>query len=91
MNKYHASHGHRERRLVAVEDIHIRDKVIKRLLSRDYHQIDAMRASFEEGRDEVEVVLHPRVGGGFSVEDGRHRVIAAILAGVGVVEAEIVA
>jgi len=91
MSKYHASHGNRERRFVALEEIHIRDKVIKRLLNRDYHQIDAMRASFEEGRDDVEVVLHPRVGGGFSVEDGRHRVIAAMLAGVGGLEADIVA
>jgi len=38
----------------------------------------------------VRVVLRPHCGGGYEVEDGRHRVIAAKLAGVGFIEAIVV-
>ena len=38
----------------------------------------------------VRVVLRPRFGGGYNVEDGRHRVIAAKLADAGFIEALII-
>ena len=42
---------------------------------------------YENGADMVRVVLHDRVGGGYNIDDGRHRVLAAKLAGIGFIEA----
>jgi ParB-like chromosome segregation protein Spo0J len=38
----------------------------------------------------VRVVLRPRFGGGYNIEDGRHRVIAAKQAGIAFIEAKLV-
>jgi len=75
---------------VALADIYISDNTVQKLLLRDGAQIEAMRQQFENGEDTVRVVLHDRAGGGYNIEDGRHRVIAAKLADVGFIEALIV-
>ncbi|MBX9770684.1 MAG: ParB/RepB/Spo0J family partition protein [Candidatus Obscuribacterales bacterium] len=73
---------------VAVDDIFVSEKNIQRVL-RDKSQIEKMRRDFESGRHMVRVVLHPRAQGGYDVEDGRHRVIAAKAAGVEYIDAVI--
>ncbi len=75
---------------ISLADIHIPDSTVAKLLARDFHQIDEMRQRFENGESVFRVVLHERASGGFYIEDGRHRVIAAKLANVGFVEAEVV-
>lgn len=75
---------------VSLCDIFISDSTWGKLLDRDGGQIEQMRAQFEDGVEMVRVVLRPRFGGGYNVEDGRHRVIAAKLADVGFIEAIIV-
>jgi hypothetical protein len=75
---------------ISLEDIHIPEATIAKLLARDFHQIDGMRQRFENGQSVFRVVLHERASGGYYIEDGRHRVIAAKLANAGFVEAEIV-
>lgn len=73
---------------VAVDDIFVSEKNIQRVL-RDKTQIEKMRRDFESGRKMVRVVLHPRASGGYDVEDGRHRVIAAKAAGITYIDAVI--
>lgn len=75
---------------VALDQCHIADNVVTHLLARDFGQIEAMRVQIEDGKEMVRVVLRGRVSGGYNVEDGRHRVIAAKLAGMTFVEALIV-
>lgn len=74
---------------VAVEEIHVPESTWMKV-TRDAGQIDRMRADFESERVMVRVVLRRRFGGGYNIEDGRHRVIAAKLAGAGFIEAIIV-
>lgn len=81
---------HEETVWVALEEIHVPEKTWAKVSSRDAGQIDLMRADFESGRSMVRVVLRRRCGGGYNIEDGRHRVIAAKLAGVAHIEAIIV-
>lgn len=71
---------------VAVDDIFVSEKNIQRVL-RDKTQIEKMRRDFESGRKMTRVVLHPRALGGYDVEDGRHRVIAAKAAGITYIDA----
>jgi hypothetical protein len=75
---------------VALEEIHVPEKTWAKVSGRDAGQIDRMRVDFESGRSMVRVVLRHRFGGGYNIEDGRHRVIAAKLAGVAYIEAIIV-
>lgn len=75
---------------IALDEIHLKEATIAKLLARDGQQIDAMRERFEDGADMVRVVLHERVSGGYTIEDGRHRVIAAKLAHVGFIEAIVI-
>lgn len=75
---------------VALCEVFVSDSTWRKLIERDGAQIEAMRQDFEDGRKAVRVVLRSRAGGGYNVEDGRHRVIAAKLAGVGCIEALIV-
>lgn len=75
---------------VSLSDIYMADSTWEKLLDRDGGQIEEMRAQFEDGAEMVRVVLRPRFGGGYNIEDGRHRVIAAKLADVGFIEAIIV-
>ena len=75
---------------VSLSEVHIAQSTWDTLLERDHGQIERMRQDFENDRPMVRVVLRPRVGGGYNVEDGRHRVIAATLAGAGFIEARIV-
>lgn len=75
---------------VALEDIYISDATWEKLLRRDGQQIDAMRDRFERGLGMVRVVLHYRESGGYTIEDGRHRVIAAKLADAGFIEAIVI-
>lgn len=76
--------------LVKVEDIHMPERTVKKLMRRERAEIERMRADFEFDRDVFRVVLRPRFGGGYLVEDGRHRVIAARLAGASMIEALVV-
>ncbi|MCA0315204.1 MAG: hypothetical protein LCH63_15420 [Candidatus Melainabacteria bacterium] len=75
---------------VNLADVYMSDAAVEKLLARDGQQIEAYRQAYENGEDMVRVVLRPRFGGGYNVEDGRHRVIAAKQAGVGFIEALIV-
>jgi len=87
-NRKNGQHNNEEIVEVAVDEIFVSEKNIQRVL-RDAGQIEKMRRDFESGRKMVRVVLHPRALGGYDVEDGRHRVIAAKVAGVGYIEAVI--
>jgi len=88
--------SHREDRFgaatswVALEDIHISDLEVAKLLARDFHQINEMRQRIERGEELMPVSLHERASGGYSIGDGRHRVVAARLAGSCSVAAEVV-
>lgn len=75
---------------VRLDEIHVPERTWERIMRKDHAQIERMREDFESGRDMVRVVLRARYGGGYNVEDGRHRVIAAKLAGLGFIEAIIV-
>jgi len=76
--------------VVALADVFMTDATIAKLLARDAAQIERYRQAYEYSEDMVRVVLRPRVGGGYNVEDGRHRVIAAKQAGIGFIEAKLV-
>lgn len=75
---------------VALDEIYISEATWEKLLRRDSQQIEAMRDRFERGLDMVRVVLHHRASGGYTIEDGRHRVIAAKLGGAGFIEAIVI-
>ncbi len=75
---------------VDLNEVFISESTVQKLLDRDGGQIEQMRVDFEDGREMVRCVLRPRAGGGYNVEDGRHRVIAAKLAGVCFIEALVV-
>jgi hypothetical protein len=75
---------------VALDHVYVPERTIERILRKDHGQIEKMRGDFEDGHTFVRVVLRPRFGGGYNVEDGRHRVIAAKLAGERFIEAIIV-
>jgi ParB-like chromosome segregation protein Spo0J len=76
--------------LVSLNDINVPQRTWEKILRKDRGQVERMRADIESGRTMVRVVLRPRTGGGYDIEDGRHRVIAAKLAGAGFIEALIV-
>jgi hypothetical protein len=75
---------------VSLDEVYVPERTWQKIMRKDRGQIERMRADFESGRDMVRVVLRPRFGGGYNVEDGRHRVIAAKLAGCGCIEAVVV-
>lgn len=75
---------------VALSEIYVSDSTWGKLIDRDGGQIELMRQEYEAGGEMVRVVLRPRFGGGYNVEDGRHRVIAAKLADAGFIEAIII-
>lgn len=85
-----SSNGRAETVWVNLDDVYVPERTWQKILRKDRGQIERMREDFESDRDMVRVVLRPRFGGGYNVEDGRHRVIAAKLAEVGVIEAIIV-
>ncbi len=84
--------AHQEPNIVVVnlDDIYVPERVWNKIMRRDRGQIEKMRCDYESERGMVRVVLRPRFGGGYNVEDGRHRVIAAKLACAGCIEAIIV-
>ena len=75
---------------VDIADVFMTDAVVAKLLARDGAQIERHRQAYEYGEDMVRVVLRPRYDGGYNVEDGRHRVIAAKQAGIGMIEAKLI-
>lgn len=75
---------------VNLNEVYITDSTVQKLLDRDGGQIEQMRRDFEDGREMVRCVLRHRAGGGYNIEDGRHRVIAAKLAGVCFIEALVI-
>jgi hypothetical protein len=76
--------------VVPLADVFMTDAVVAKLLARDGAQIERHRQAYEYGEDMVRVVLRPRYDGGYNVEDGRHRVIAAKQAGIGMIEAKLI-
>lgn len=76
--------------MVCLDEIHLSQRKIERILRRDHAQITQMRADYESGRAMEPIVLRPRFDGGYNVEDGRHRFIAALQAGLRLIEASIV-
>jgi ParB-like chromosome segregation protein Spo0J len=76
--------------LIDLEDVYVPERTWQKIMRKDRGQIERMLADFESDRIMVRVVLRPRFGGGYNVEDGRHRVIAAKLAEVGTIEAIII-
>jgi hypothetical protein len=89
-NESHCHGGERETIYVALSDVYMSESTWDKLVARDSQQIEQYRQAYENGEEMVRVVLRPRFDGGFNVEDGRHRVIAAKLAGVSFIEAAIV-
>lgn len=79
-----------ETEFIDLADVHMHQRTVEKLHHTDKHQIEKMRICYEEGRSMVRVVLRPRADGGFNVEDGRHRVLAAKMAGEQYIEAIIV-
>lgn len=75
---------------VSLREIYISASTFDKLMARDGQQIEQYRQAYENGEDMVRVVLRPRFDGGYNVEDGRHRVIAAKLAEAGLIEALII-
>ncbi|MFN8390714.1 MAG: hypothetical protein U0136_10525 [Bdellovibrionota bacterium] len=69
--------------------IHLSDKNRSRL-TRDRGQVEAMRKMYELGASMVPIKLIERGDGSFDIDDGRHRFLAAELAGASVIDAEIV-
>lgn len=92
MSKHNAGRGSSNREIVWVDlnDVYVPERTIERIMRKDRHQVERMRSDLEDGRVMVRVVLRPRFGGGYNVEDGRHRVIAAKLAEERFIEAIIV-
>lgn len=86
---YDNTHCDAETVMVSLAEIHVPERTWQKVM-RDKGQIEKMRSDFESGRTMVRVVLRPRFGGGYNIEDGRHRVIAAKLAEAGFIEAMIV-
>lgn len=84
------SHHKTEISLISLDEVHIPQKTWDRIIRKDHGQIEKMRAAYENGDIMVRVVLRPRFGGGYNIEDGRHRVMAAKLAGERFIEALIV-
>ena len=75
--------------VVCLDDIYIPERTLNKL-ARDRGQIEKLRQDYESGRRMVRVVLRPRPGGGYNVEDGRHRVVAAKLAREAAIEAIVI-
>lgn len=91
MSKRHNNPGDsRETTFVSLDEVNIPDRVVERIMRKDHAQIHRMRADYEAGREMIRVVLRPRFDGGYDIEDGRHRVIAAKFAGEPYIEALIV-
>ena len=76
--------------LVDMAEVVLTESTIAKLLARDGAQIEQLRRAYECGQEVVRVVLRPRFDGGYNVEDGRHRVIAAKQAGLCFIEAKLV-
>lgn len=81
---------HNETVFVPLDEVHMPQKTWDRIFRKDHGQIAKMRAAYENGDVMVRVVLRPRFGGGYNIEDGRHRVMAAKLAEERFIEALIV-
>jgi hypothetical protein len=86
----HSSNNRFEAVFVPLDEVHVPQRTLDKILRKDHGQIEKMRADFESGRTMVRVVLRNREGGGYNIEDGRHRVIAAKLAGESFIEAIVV-
>lgn len=77
-------------RLISLDEIHIPEETVGRILRKDWAQIECMRRAYEFDHPMVRVVLMHHPDGGYNVEDGRHRVIAAKLAEVGFIFAVVI-
>lgn len=75
---------------VLISDIAMSESKIAKLYRKDHAQIEQMRYQIESGCDMMPVILHVCIGGGYTIEDGRHRFVAAKLAGTTHIDAIIV-
>ena len=71
---------------IPLSEIHLSERNV-RALQRDIGQIEKLRQDYEAGLPMIPVVLIARDDGGYDVQDGRHRVLAATLAGLQGVDA----
>lgn len=76
--------------LVALSEIYVPERTVERILRKDRKQIELMIQEYESDHRMIRVVLTQRPGGGYNVQDGRHRVIAAKTAQIGYIWAVIV-
>ena len=76
--------------LVSLDQINVPTRMLEKLLRKDRGQIEKMRAAIEDDREMFRVILRPNISGGYDIEDERHRIVAARLAGASFVEALIV-
>lgn len=74
---------------IPLSEVRLSKKAVQKL-RRDRGQIDLLRRNYEAGISDVPVLLTPYEGGGYTIIDGRHRVLAALAADVGFVDAKIV-
>ncbi len=74
---------------VKLSDIHLSEKNRARL-ARDRGQIEQMRRAYENDEPGVPLKLIGRVDGTYDIDDGRHRFLAAELAGLTVIEAVVI-
>lgn len=65
---------------IALDEVNCPEKMQAKLLASDCGQIEQMRQQYELGLAMTPVILRPLLGGGYQIEDGRHRVVAALLA-----------
>ncbi len=82
-------HGKGKTKLVALAQIHLSQKNRKRL-ARDRGQIELLRLIYERGDNLPPITLIQREDGEFDIDDGRHRFLAAELAGITLIEAFII-
>jgi hypothetical protein len=65
---------------IALDEVNCPEKMRTKLLASDRGQIEKMRQRYELGLPMIPVILRPLCQGGYQIEDGRHRVVAALLA-----------
>lgn len=71
---------------LTLDDI-VLSKRNRKALRRDRGQIDKMRAELERGSRLLPITVSLRPEGGYTIVDGRHRFLAAELAGFSGIEA----
>ena len=89
MQRKHNRDGDESIVAVSLDLVKVPQRMFEKLMRKDRGQIEEMRSEIENGRTMVPVVLRPNIEGGYDIEDGRHRVVAAKLACASFIEAVI--